>query len=869
MTREEIEAGLAARLAAVTGTTPAGIERRAPFSELSIDSVGLVTLGAELEEWLGRRLAADVFWDYPTIESLAGFLIEELAHGAQRSSSAIPEEAYRFELFPEIADLRERLDLVQLSGRASPYFQEHEGVTNDRATIAGRDVINFSTYNYLGLSGHPAVSEAAKRAIDRYGTSVSASRVISGEKPVHRELERAVADLIGAEDCIVYVSGHATNVSTIGHLLGREDVVVADSLIHNSVVEGALRAGAARFTFPHNDWQALDDLLIQERGAYRRALVVLEGVYSMDGDIPNLPRFVEVKTRHRALLMIDEAHSIGVLGARGGGIREHFGLAAAEVDIWMGTLSKAFASCGGYIAGAHALIEYLKYTSPGFAYSVGMTPANAAAALAAVRVLQAEPDRVTRLHQRARYLLDGARRRGLDTGSSQGSPIVPVLIGATIPCLRLSQALFERGVCVPPLVAPVVEPNSARLRFFVSCLHTEEQIDRALDAVLAELVSMGRGPVTHPVSVIEPRPMPAPVVRAPAPVLSPRVSVLVPVYNRAELLAATLDGLIQQTLRDWEAIVVDDGSTDASLAVARRYASADARIRAIGQKNGGPSVARNRGVIEMSSTSEHVLFLDAGDVLLASSLVRLLATVEGQPDAAGAYGLCEWVNDGPPADAQPVDRCGAKRRGVKDGQIVCWPEDEPTTFAVVAVAGSGPVTPGQVLIRREALLAAGKWDPVLEHRADWDLWFRLTQRGPLAYLPETVVRVGARPTRAAPADDELLMFSAYVLFKRARDRHLTGEQRSALAVGMRDFGGLLGCSGPRGDAAQQAIQERFDDLAALALDADSSQERQRTVLEGLGALARDLAAQDAAGWQPFEEMVLLRRFGVEPSLPVA
>ena len=269
---------------------------------------------------------------------------------------------------------------------------------------------------------------------------MSASRVISGEKPIHRQLERALADLIGAEDCLVYVSGHATNVSTIGHLLHREDVVLVDSLIHNSVTEGALRAGAARFIFPHNDWQALDDLLTRERSAYRRALVVLEGVYSMDGDIPNLSRFVEIKRRHKALLMIDEAHSIGVLGAHGGGIREHFDAPAGDVDIWMGTLSKAFASCGGYIAGSHALVEYLKYTSPGFAYSVGMTPANAAAALAAIQVLRAEPERVARLHERAHYLLAGARRRGLDTGTSQGSPIVPVIIGASVPCLRLSQA---------------------------------------------------------------------------------------------------------------------------------------------------------------------------------------------------------------------------------------------------------------------------------------------------------------------------------------------------------------------------------------------------------------------------------------------
>ena len=194
--------------------------------------------------------------------------------------------------------------------------------------------------------------------------------------------------------------------------------------------------------------------------------------------------------------------------------------------------------------------------------------------------------------------------------------------------------------------------------------------------------------------------------------VSPRLSVIVRVYNQAEPLAATLDGLIEQTFRDWEAIVVSDGSTDTSLSLARRYAAADARIRAISQRNSGPSVARNRGVADIASSSEYVLFLDAGEVLLPSALVRLLAAVEGAPEAAGAYGMYE---------SQSVDSGRATRRGVKNGQVVRWPDTEPATFAVVAVAGSGPVTPGQVLIRREALVAAGRWDPVLERAAEWDL----------------------------------------------------------------------------------------------------------------------------------------------------
>ena len=248
---------------------------------------------------------------------------------------------------------------------------------------------------------------AAKEAIDRYGTSVSASRVASGERPVHRELEKELARLLGVEDSIALVSGHAANVTTIGHLFGKNDLVLYDALIHNSVLQGCALSEASHRAFPHCNWEALDAMLREARSNYRRVLIVIEGLYSMDGDIPELPAFIEVKKRHRALLMVDEAHSIGVLGKRGRGIAEHFAVNPADVDLWMGTLSKSLASCGGYIAGCRALIEYLKYTAPGFVYSVGMTPANAAAALAATRLLMAEPQRVTRLHGLGSFLGNG------------------------------------------------------------------------------------------------------------------------------------------------------------------------------------------------------------------------------------------------------------------------------------------------------------------------------------------------------------------------------------------------------------------------------------------------------------------------------
>ena len=235
---------------------------------------------------------------------------------------------------------------------------------------------------------------------------------------MHRDLEQALAAFLGTPAAIVFVSGHATNVTTIGHLLGPDDLILHDILAHNSIVQGAMLSGATRRAFAHNDWQALDALLSEVRHRYRRVLIAIEGVYSMDGDFPELPRFVELRKKHKTLLLVDEAHSLGTMGATGRGIGEHWGVARADVDLWMGTLSKSLASCGGYIAGSAELVEYLKYTAPGFVYSVGLSPPNAAAALAALTVLQREPQRVARLRELAALFLKLARERGLDTGSA-------------------------------------------------------------------------------------------------------------------------------------------------------------------------------------------------------------------------------------------------------------------------------------------------------------------------------------------------------------------------------------------------------------------------------------------------------------------
>lgn len=420
-------------------------------------------------------------------------LLAELLQKKAETEPSIPPEHYRFDLYPEYLQLKEQQAQLQANDIRNPYFAVHEGIARDTTLIDGQKLINFSTYNYLGLAGHPTVSETAKQAIDRYGTSVSASRPVSGEKALHLELEQEISDFIGVDDAVLYVAGHGTNVTTIGHLFGRNDLILYDAFSHNSIFLGCMLSGARAISFAHNDAADLEKLLAQHRHRYQRVLIVIEGVYSADGDIPDLPKFIELKERHKAFLMVDEAHSIGVLGDHGQGISEHFGIDPRTVDLWMGTLSKSFASCGGYIAGCQAVVEYLKCTAPGFIYSIGITPANTAASLAALRVLKQEPERVAQLHDRAQLFLDLANEKGLNTGTSHGSAVIPVVVGDTLKALRLSQNLFRQGVNVQPMTFPVVPQNAARLRFFISSTHTEDQIRFTVETLATALTSIESG----------------------------------------------------------------------------------------------------------------------------------------------------------------------------------------------------------------------------------------------------------------------------------------------------------------------------------------------------------------------------------------
>jgi len=462
--------------------------------ELGLDSLERMEIVASLEEVFGARFPEQVLPQIETCREVTEAIIDHMPAAAKkpteqpvRLDSELGADVWDIAQFPEVRALEQNFAMVRDAGLENPYFTLHEGLTTDRTQIGGRELVSWATYNYLAMSGEPEVAAAAKNAVDRFGTSVSASRLVSGEKTIHQELEREIARFIGTEDAVTFVGGHATNETVIGHVVGPGDLVLHDSFSHNSLLQGALLSGARRRPFPHNDYDAAEKLLAQMRSQYRRVLVVIEGIYSMDGDFAELPKFIGLAKRHKALLMVDEAHSIGVMGVRGRGIGEHYGVNPEDVDIWMGTLSKALGSCGGYIAGTKTLVRWLKYTCPGFVYSVGLPPAAAGAALGALRLLQREPQRVERLHANARLFLQLAKEAGLDTGPSGGSAIIPVILGNSMNALRLSRSMFARGINVQPILYPAVEESAARLRFFITSRHTPDQIRRTVAALHEEL----------------------------------------------------------------------------------------------------------------------------------------------------------------------------------------------------------------------------------------------------------------------------------------------------------------------------------------------------------------------------------------------
>ena len=407
--------------------------------------------------------------------------------------NSILEKFTEFSTLPGYEELRLQRSIGEKFGLQNPYFRMHNGLASSHTEIDGKSLLNFSCYDYLGLNGHPEIVAAAKTAIDRYGISASASRHVAGERPAHRSLERALASHYSCEEALVFVSGYATNVGVIGQLVGPKDLIVSDAVVHNSAVMGSVLSGAVRRSFAHNDLDNLDQILMASRGKFERVLIVVEGLYSMDGDFPDLPRLIEIKKRHHAWLMVDEAHSLGVLGPRGYGLSEHFDVDPREVDIWMGTLSKTLAGCGGYIAGSGVLVDYLRCMAGAFVYSVGMPPLIAASVEKALELMHRETNRVAKLQRNGMHFFNTAKKKGLDTGHGRGTAVCPIVVGDSIPAVILSQQLLKRGINVQPVLYPAVPAKSSRLRFFLTAMHTEQEIETAVDTIVDELAKIPAG----------------------------------------------------------------------------------------------------------------------------------------------------------------------------------------------------------------------------------------------------------------------------------------------------------------------------------------------------------------------------------------
>ncbi len=459
------------------------------LDDLGGDSLQVLSTSIKVEEAFGVMIQPEEYGRCTTVNGLSRLLYEK-QHGFQEA--AVANEPVTpisdFCQSPEFKAFDERQKALLSHGAANPYFVCHESALRDVSKMDGREVLNFGSYNYVGMSGRPEVMAAAKAAIDKYGTSASGSRLLAGEKSLYQELEREIADWKHAEDALVLVGGHSTNVTIVGNFCGPKDMIVYDSLAHNSIEQGCRLSRALCKPFPHNDAAALESILRQQRHKFEKVLIIIEGAYSMDGDIADVPAFVALKKKYGCFLMVDEAHSACVIGKTGGGVDEYFGLESSDIDIKMGTLSKGLGTCGGYLAGSRALINYLKYNLPGFVFSVGISPPLAAATMEAIRLLRQEPSIMARMRENIAAFMEEAKARNLNTCLASETAIVPILVGRDEDAFLLSNKLREHGVFVPPAVFPAVPRNKARLRFCVISEHSRDQIVQALD-LLVELAA--------------------------------------------------------------------------------------------------------------------------------------------------------------------------------------------------------------------------------------------------------------------------------------------------------------------------------------------------------------------------------------------
>ncbi len=359
-----------------------------------------------------------------------------------------------------------------------PYFRTISSAQDTEVIISGKKVLMLGSNSYLGLTNHPKIKEAAKAAVEKYGTGCAGSRFLNGTLDIHLELEQALGQLVKKEAVLLYSTGFQVNLGVISALVGKGEYVLADKCDHASIVEGCLLSQGEFIRFPHKDLAALESRL-QKIGPAAGKLVVVDGVFSMEGDIIQLPELCRLARKHGAAVMVDDAHAIGVLGEKGAGTASHFGL-AGQVDLVMGTFSKSLASLGGFIAADFATIDYLKHHSRPLIFSASMSPANAAAVMAALKIMLAEPERMKQLWRNTERMNQGLRSLGFDLGNSE-TPILPVYCRDLMVAFKLCKRLEEEGVFVNPVVSPAVPPGQELIRISLMATHTDRQIDFALD----------------------------------------------------------------------------------------------------------------------------------------------------------------------------------------------------------------------------------------------------------------------------------------------------------------------------------------------------------------------------------------------------
>lgn len=361
-----------------------------------------------------------------------------------------------------------------------PYFRTIESEQDTVVKIGGKDVLMFGSNSYLGLTNHPKLKEASIKAINKYGSGCAGSRFLNGTLDLHLELEQKLAEYVGKESTLVFSTGYQVNLGVISSIPGRHDYIILDDLDHACIIDGARLSFAQKLKYKHNDMASLEKILSKtERD--RIKLIVVDGVFSMEGDICKLPEIVQLAKKYNANVMVDDAHGLGVVGELGRGTADHFGL-TDEVDLIMGTFSKSLASIGGFIAGTNEAMTYLKHNARSLIFSASIAPANAASVIAALELIQQEPERITKLWDNTHLAMKLLKEAGFDTGHSE-TPIIPILIRDDFKTFMLTKQLLEEGVFVNPVVSPAVPSSSSLIRFSLMATHTTEQIEEAVDKI--------------------------------------------------------------------------------------------------------------------------------------------------------------------------------------------------------------------------------------------------------------------------------------------------------------------------------------------------------------------------------------------------